>query len=255
MPAAPEGFEIGKILVTNEAAEVFEVRRSSSSAKTAPENPWVCKRLGRRMRSEPTMWDVLRREAEILRALDGRGAPRLEISGDDGHGPFLIMEKIDGRPLLEEAIEGAALDEISERRAWAALAEVHAAGVVHGDMSPANILFTSERAVLVDFGFARFMQDARIFEGGTALYFAPEVARGELRDARSDVFSLAAVILHAISMIRPRSQTSLPPLLIDAGTKPLGVHVPVRLKACLEFEPSARPTDARAVLAALGTTD
>lgn len=247
MPAPPDGFELGKVLVTNEAAEVFEVQKGGATC--------VCKRLGRRMRSEEAMWDVLRREAEILRALDGRGAPRLDTSGEDGHGPFIVMERIEGKTLFEEAIEGGALEESSERQAWAALSLVHAQGVVHGDLSPANILFTSHNAVLVDFGFARFMKDARIFEGGTALYFAPEVARGELRDTRSDVFSLAAVILHAISMVKPRSHSSLPPLLLEAGTKPLGVPIPERLAACLAFDPAARPADARAVLAAFPATD
>jgi serine/threonine protein kinase len=245
MPAPPEGFVEGRTLVTNETAEVFEVGRAGHT--------FVCKRLGRRMRSEPAMWDVLRREAEILRVLDGRGAPRLEASGDDGHGPFVVMERIEGAPKLEEAIDGATLDAADERRVWAALAEVHAAGVVHGDVSPPNVLFTASKAVLVDFGFARFVQDARIYEGGTALYFAPEVARGELRDMRSDVFSLAAVILHGRTHVPPRRQTSLPPLLIEAGSE--AISAPPDLSACLAFDPAARPADARAVLAALRTTD
>jgi serine/threonine protein kinase len=120
-------------------------------------------------------------------------------------------------------------------------------------VSPPNVLFTSARAVLVDYGFGRFVHDTRIFEGGTALYMAPEVARGERRDARSDVFSLALVLMHATTKTRPRSETSLAPLLIEAGTKPVA-SPPPRLSTCLAFDPSGRPADARAVLAALGTS-
>lgn len=228
MRAAPDGFSAGKTLVTNETAEVFEVLRD----KTV----FVCKRLAPRLRTETRLWDAMTREGEILRAV---GLPRLVATGDDGFGPFLVMEKIDGAPSMD-------LDDAKERFAWEALARVHRAGVVHGDPSPDNLLFRASDAVLVDFGFARFVQDTRVYDGGTALYMSPEVARGELRDFRSDVFSMALVLLHAATKKRPRRGTELAPLLLEAGTKP--VETIPRFARMLAFDPEKRPESALAVL-------
>jgi serine/threonine protein kinase len=216
MPAAPDGFSAGKVLVTNDAAEVFEIERDGIVM--------VCKRLAPRLRTETEMWDAMTRESEILRAV---GLPRLVANGDDGFGPYLVMERIESTP-----------EKFDERCAWGALARVHAANVVHGDVSPDNLLFRENDAVLVDFGFARFVQDARIYEGGTALYMAPEVARGELRDFRSDVFSMALVLQHRVTNERPRKERQLAPLLIEAGTTP--VEAIPQFAKWLAFDPADR---------------
>ncbi|MBE7186818.1 serine/threonine-protein kinase [Jatrophihabitans endophyticus] len=81
----------------------------------------------------------------------------------------------------------------------AALAHVHAAGIVHGDVSPANILFTPGGVpLLADLGVSRLTGESADAES-TPAYVDPLVARGGVPTSHSDVFMLGAVALHALT--------------------------------------------------------
>ncbi|TFV79165.1 serine/threonine protein kinase [Blastococcus sp. CT_GayMR19] len=85
----------------------------------------------------------------------------------------------------------------------AALAHAHENGVVHGDLSPGNIVFTAEgRPVLTDLGVARVLGEAAAGEV-TPAYVDPTVARGGAPGAASDVFGVAAAAFHALTGIAP----------------------------------------------------
>jgi hypothetical protein len=122
----------------------------------------------------------------------------------DGALPFLVMQYVPGRSLQARVDEDGPLDACEILRigmqAAAGLAAAHAQGLVHRDVKPSNILLedTVERAVLTDFGLARAMDDASLTQtgiiAGTPHYMAPEQAAGEEIDARSDLFSLGAVL-------------------------------------------------------------
>jgi WD40 repeat protein len=126
--------------------------------------------------------------------------------------PYLVMQYIPGRSLQERLDETGPLSvpEILRigTQAARALAAAHAQGVVHRDIKPANILLENcvERVKLTDFGLARAIDDASLTQSGviagTPQYMAPEQARGEAVDARSDLFSLGAV-LYAMAGGRP----------------------------------------------------
>src|SRR5207248_3492709 len=76
----------------------------------------------------------------------------------------------------------------------------HAQGLIHRDIKPANILLEHvlDRVRITDFGLARAVEDVKLtqsgFVAGTPLYMAPEQARGEALDHRTDLFSLGSVL-------------------------------------------------------------
>jgi serine/threonine protein kinase len=122
----------------------------------------------------------------------------------DGTLPFLTMQYVPGHSLQARVDDNGPLsvEEILRigLQAASGLAAAHAHGLVHRDVKPANILLedTVERAILTDFGLARAMDDASLTQtgiiAGTPHYMSPEQAMGGVIDARSDLFSLGAVL-------------------------------------------------------------
>ncbi len=100
----------------------------------------------------------------------------------------------------------------------AALAHAHRNGVVHGDLSPGNIVFTAEgRPVLTDLGLARVLGEAAAAEV-TPPYVDPTVARGGAPGPASDVFGIAAAAFHALTGIAPwNAATPADTLAVAAG--------------------------------------
>jgi serine/threonine protein kinase len=117
------------------------------------------------------------------------------------------MEYVEGRTLAEVVSQEGPLD---HRRAAAilgqaadALVEAHAAGIVHRDVKPSNILVNAaDHAKLGDFGIARSSTDASLTRTGlvtgSPAYLAPEVASGSPATPASDVWSLGATLFHAV---------------------------------------------------------
>ena len=138
------------------------------------------------------------------RAIAALNHPHICQLYDIGPG-YLVMEYIDGKPL-----HGPLAVEDSVRLAIqiaAALAEAHSHGILHRDLKPGNIMLTSKGAAkLLDFGLAKWLAEdpdaTRTMEGtvlGTPSYMSPEQARGQSVDARSDLFSLGAVIYECLT--------------------------------------------------------
>lgn len=241
----------------------------------------VEKRLSTRERGEPEAAARLRHEAALLRALGGRMTPRLLDAGDDERGPWLRMEKI-AFPTLARRLEqtgGAPLDpswvERAAHAAFTALAELHEASdaegalhIIHADLSPANLAIDDEgeRAVLLDLELACW-RGSVARDGafrGTVGYCAPEVARAEAPTIASDLFALAATLLHASLGAPPRDGPSLAALLAVAAERPLlqAAHLArvdlasrgaahAAIVRCVAHDAADRPSSARAVLAML----
>jgi serine/threonine protein kinase len=119
--------------------------------------------------------------------------------------PYLVMEYIPGETLQASLDRTGPLDVRELLRIATQIARgleaAHAQGLVHRDIKPANILLESGpelRVKLSDFGLARAADDASLSQSGwilgTPLYMAPEQARGESVDQRSDLFSLGSVL-------------------------------------------------------------
>ncbi len=176
--------------------------------------------------------------------------------------PWIVMEYLPSRSLaalVEERgpLSPAEAARIGEKVATA-LAAAHAKGIVHRDVKPGNVLIGHDGAVkLTDFGISRATGDITITEAGalagTPAYLAPEVARGDQPDTRSDVFSLGATLYAAIENRSPYgdSDNNLG-LLHRAATgrleRPTRAGPLLRpLELLLAVDPAIRPTAARAV--------
>jgi hypothetical protein len=126
--------------------------------------------------------------------------------------PYLVMQCVSGLSLQERLDRDGPLrlDEILRigMQTAAGLAAAHAQGLIHRDVKPANILLENsvERVKITDFGLARAAADASQTQSdvvaGTPPYMAPEQARGQTLDARTDLFSLGSV-LYAMCTSRP----------------------------------------------------
>jgi serine/threonine-protein kinase len=118
--------------------------------------------------------------------------------------PYIVMQYVAGRSLQQRLDKRGplALREILRigLQTASGLAAAHAQGLIHRDVKPANILLENgvERVLVSDFGLARTMDDASLtcsgVIAGTPQYMAPEQARGEGVDYRTDLFSLGSVL-------------------------------------------------------------
>jgi len=151
------------------------------------------------------------REAELLAELDHPHLVRLhEVvrrRTHDGEQVALVLDLLAGGSLAELLARRGRLrpGEVVTAVApvAAALAHVHDRGIVHGDLSPGNVVLTAEgRPVLTDLGVARALGEAGSGEV-TPPYVDPVVARGGAPGPASDVFGVAAAAFHALTGIPP----------------------------------------------------
>jgi serine/threonine protein kinase len=156
------------------------------------------------------------REAQIVGQLSHPAIVNLFDVGVEETGiAYLVMEYVNGRTLQQVLSESP----IPWPRAcsWAAdlanaLGRAHHAGIIHGDVKPANIMITEEGEVkLSDFGIARFATQVscsgRIM--GTPAYLAPEQIMGEPHSTRSDLFSLGIVLYQMLTGVPPFDGSSV----------------------------------------------
>ena len=161
-------------------------------------------------------------------------------TGIDEEGPFLVMEYIDA-PSLADTSDDVDPATVGAQIA-AGLAALHAAGIVHRDVKPSNILLPAAGAQLTDFGIARSIDDtSALTQAGTTFatpaYAAPEVLAQGAYSESSDIYSLAALLFEIVQGQRviPNSDTQL--LVTDPFWKPI-------LDDSLSPDPAARPTAA-----------
>lgn len=148
------------------------------------------------------------REAQSAAALSHPHIVNIYDVGEEDGIYFMVMEYVDGKNLKEYIREKGSLS-ISEaikitRQIAEALEQAHAAGVVHRDIKPQNILFSREGKIKVtDFGIAIAGDGVTVTVGdqiiGSVQYISPEQARGELAGKQSDLYSLGIVMYEMVT--------------------------------------------------------
>ena len=178
-----------------------------------------------------------RREARLAAGLQHPNLVRV-YDFDAGARPYLVMEYVEGGTLAERISGGAGLDpESLARELLEALRHIHAAGILHRDVKPQNVLIDGEgHTRLTDFGIALTGDATSLTRTGhvigTETYLAPELRRGEHATERSDLYALGIVLAECA---RDGTGASLW-TLIDRLRDPV---------------PSRRPSSAAAALAEL----
>lgn len=213
------------------------------------------------------------REARVVAGLRHPGVVLVHDYGVDDGSPFLVMELLPGPSLARVVVDDAPLEvgraTAYVREAAGALASAHAAGVVHRDVKPGNLVLDAHgRVRVVDFGIARVERetDATLTAAGhvvgSAAYLAPEQAAGGPVDHRADLYSLGCVLVALLTGRPPFSGDS--PVAVAAqhlhadppDLAVLRPDVPAPLarlaQDLLSKEPGRRPATAQEVVERLG---
>jgi beta-lactam-binding protein with PASTA domain/tRNA A-37 threonylcarbamoyl transferase component Bud32 len=150
-----------------------------------------------------------RAEARAAAALNHPHVMAVFDWGEEADGPYLVSEYLGGGSLRAVLDRGRRLSPSQALmvglEAGKALAYAHGRGLVHRDIKPANLLFDEEgRLRIADFGLARALAEAAWTEPvgavlGTARYASPEQVRGVPVDGKADVYSLAVVLVEAVT--------------------------------------------------------
>src|SRR5882724_12310547 len=164
----------------------------------------------------PTEQKQFLREAQIVSQLSHPSIINLyDVGIEEGSVAYLVMEYVSGRT-LQQALSESPIP-FPRACSWAAdlagaLHRAHRAGIIHGDVKPANILVTDDGNVkLGDFGIARLSTQVsgsgRLM--GTPAYLSPEQIHGEAQNTRSDLFSLGIVLYQMVTGVPPFEGSSV----------------------------------------------
>ena len=206
-------YEVLELIGRGGMAEVYLGRDKRLSRTVA------IKLLRSDIAEDPTFQARFRREAQSAAALNHPAIVGVYDFGEevvtraDGSTqtvPYLVMEYVQGHTVRELLSEGEAvpIDEAGEivSGVLQALGYSHRNGIVHRDIKPGNIMLTNTGEVKVmDFGIARAIEDSAVTVTqthavvGTAQYLSPEQARGEVVDARSDIYSCGCLLYELLT--------------------------------------------------------
>jgi serine/threonine-protein kinase len=234
-------------MATVELAEDTQLRRKVA-----------VKRLAASLVGDDVLQERFYREARMAAALSHPNLVAVYDVGEENGLPYIVMEYVEGETLAELMVRAGPIP--PERavdlllQVCAGLEHAHAAGLVHRDIKPQNLLLRHDGVVKVaDFGIARTLQATQLTQVGTVLgtaaYLAPEQAAGERVTAAADLYSVGAVAYELLSGRTPYEFESLADLALEQRKPPPPMRdVPPALERAvlraLAFRPSDRPGSA-----------
>ncbi len=258
-------YAVGELLGRGGMAEVYlatdRVLDRSVAVKT----------LGIWLASDATFVERFRREALASARISHPNLVAVFDAGSEGGVHYIVMEHVPGETLADVIRREGPIRPDRARRIGrniaAALGVAHAAGIVHRDVKPANVMLTPDgRTKLMDLGIARGIEGESITRAssilGTAGYISPEQARGDPVDHRSDVYSLGCVMYEMLTGRPPFTagdpvavayqhvhEAPAPPSSVEPSVPPSLEAVTLR---AMEKDPAARFQSAADMYSALG---
>ena len=212
---------------------------------TLLERPVAIKVLAEGLAEDRAWLARFRREARVAAGLQHPNLVSVYDFNADVERPYLVMAYMPGGS-LQDLLDAGEKPDAAQVAAdlLRALAHIHAAGVMHRDVKPGNVLFDGAgRACLTDFGVARPQDATAITQTGqipgTAPYMAPELWRGEAANERTDLFALGVLLARCLDDEAPARLIGLTERL-SAENPELR---PRSAEAALELlEPESHPT-------------
>jgi predicted Ser/Thr protein kinase len=204
---------------------------------------------------DPNARRRLAREVETMRLVRSPFVAEVIDTDVTGNRPYIVTQYVPGRTLDEVVceegpVQGAALARLACGLANA-LAAVHAAGVVHRDLKPGNVMMVHGQPVVIDFGIAQALDSSRLTMTGmfmgTPGYLSPEVIEGQQSSRASDVHAWGATVAFAATGRPPFGAGSYETIffrIVNGSPDLTGVAGPMLplLTAALGREPARRPS-------------
>src|SRR6266436_1914619 len=260
-----ERYEILKLLGQGGMGAVYKARDTELGRIVA------LKLIRADLASNPEILLRFKQELILAREVTHRNVIRIFDLGQTKGFKFITMEFVEGRDLRTVLREKGRLPPAETVRIIAqicrALESAHAAGVVHRDLKPQNIMLDAkDRVYVMDFGIAHSLETPGMTQTGALMgtpeYMSPEQAKGIKVDPRSDLFSLGIIFYELLTGISPfKADTALATLLkrTQERAQPPAEIDPAIPKAisdvvmkCLEIDRDQRFSNAREILEDLG---
>ncbi|HEX8797566.1 MAG TPA: serine/threonine-protein kinase, partial [Terriglobales bacterium] len=249
MPLAP-GTKLGpyEIVSSLGVGGMGEVYRAKD---TRLDRTVAIKILPAHFSNDPVRKQRFEREAKAISGLNHPNICTLHDVGSQDGTDYLVMEYVDGESLAQRLAKGPLpIDQLLKvgREIADALDKAHRSSSIHRDLKPGNIMLTKTGAKLLDFGLARHAPLASSIatvtataahqtpvtqEGtivGTFQYMSPEQIEGKELDARSDIFSLGAVLYEMVTGQRAfegKSQLSVASAILEKEPAPISSLKPM----------------------------
>ncbi|MFF4251158.1 serine/threonine-protein kinase [Streptomyces sp. NPDC001663] len=236
---------------------VWRAKDETVDREVAVKEPRVPEHLPERERANA--FERMRREARAAARLDHPAVVNVhDVAVVDGQ-PWIVMELVQGRSLgsaLQEGTLGAREAARVGLDVLGALEAAHAAGILHRDVKPDNVLLgRHDRVVLTDFGIAQIEGETNLTDTGGFVgspeYIAPERVLGQRPGPASDLWSLGVVLYAATEGVSPfrRSNTpaTLQSVLNATPAPPASASGPLAqvITGLLQKDPARRPTAAQ----------
>jgi len=194
------GYKLGIVIGRGAMGEVYE------GAAVAGGTPVAVKLLGQTSLGNRDHVRRFLRELEVASAIDSPNVVRVLAIGETPV-PYLVMERLEGKDLGDtlrgrRQLPPAQVVDLV-RQVGAGITVAGAAGVIHRDLKPQNLLLHNGTWKILDFGVSRLAEASDTLTAGhvvgTPAYMAPEQARGDAVDHRTDLYALAAIAYRALT--------------------------------------------------------